>query len=66
MFFQLIARDASPQDNRGKRIEKVTVRLYGGDFSGEIYITDLMYQRGRVASGWAGHVAELPWTEAGD
>ena len=60
MFFQQIARDASPK--RTDRIRSITIRVCVTDCAGAVYITDLMLQGGSVATGWIGHVNEIKYT----
>ena len=63
VFFQQIARDASPKEIG--RVRSITIRLYVTDCFGAVYITDLMLQGGSVATGWVGHVCEIRWTMDG-
>ena len=60
VFFQRIARDASPKGYG--RLRSITIRLCVTDCSGVVYITDLMLQGGSVATGWVGHVCEIKYT----
>ena len=60
VFFQQIARDASPKEIG--RVRSITIRLCVTDCSGAVYITDLMLQGGSVATGWVGHVCEIRHT----
>ena len=59
VFFQQIARDASPKGY--ERIRSITVRLCVTDCTGEVFFTDLMLQAGAFATGWVGHSCELKW-----
>ena len=61
MWFRTIAKEIPA---RG-RVESITVRLVVDDAEGEVWFTDLMLQGGSSASGWIGHVTELPWTTDG-
>ena len=63
VFFQQIARDASPKEI--SRVTSITIRLCVTDCSGAVYITDLMLQGGSVATGWIGNVHEIKWTLEG-
>lgn len=58
--FSHIARNASPKD--GKRVRAITVRLCITDCTGTVYFTDILFQAGAVATGWVGHICEIPWT----
>lgn len=60
VFYQHIARDASPKEN--KRLRSITVRLCITDCTGAVYFTDLLLQAGAVATGWVGNVCEILWT----
>ena len=60
VFFQQIARDASPKG--AGRVRSITIRICVTDCSGAVYVTDLMLQGGYVATGWIGHVNEIKWT----
>jgi len=60
VFFQQIARDASPKSYG--RLRSITIRVCVTDCTGSVYITDLMLQGGSVATGWVGHVCEIQWT----
>lgn len=48
------------------RVKSVTVRVYVTDSTGTVYITDMLFQDGSLASGWVGHVSEIQWTQDGD
>ncbi|MDI6840428.1 MAG: hypothetical protein QMD71_06255 [bacterium] len=45
----------------GKRIVSVKIRLVGKNFSGTLYITDLMFQGGTISTEWTGHPSEIKW-----
>ena len=60
VFFQQIARDASPKGY--ERIRSITIRLCMTDCTGAVFFTDLMLQAGAFATGWVGHVCEIQWT----
>ena len=49
VFFQQIARNASPQ-GYGK-LRSITIRLIITNCSGEVYFTDIMLQAGSIATG---------------
>lgn len=63
VYFNRIARDASPRES--KRLRAITVRLFVQDCTGAFYITDLLLQAGTVGTGWVGHVCEIKWTMDG-
>lgn len=48
------------------RIKSITIRVYVNDCAGTVYITDMLFQDGSLASGWAGHVSEIQWTQDGE
>lgn len=45
-----------------KEVEKIDIRLTGNNFTGTLWITDLMLQGGSLATIWTGHVSEILWT----
>lgn len=47
-------------------VARITVRVFVNDCTGTVYITDMLLQDGSLASGWAGHVSEIQWTQDGD
>ena len=61
MWFRPIAKEILA----ARRVESITVRLVVDNAEGEVWFTDLMLQGGSSASGWVGHVTELPWTTDG-
>lgn len=48
------------------RAVKITVRVYVQDCTGTVYVTDMLFQDGSLASGWVGHVSEIQWTQDGE
>jgi hypothetical protein len=48
------------------RTVKITIRVYVQDCTGTVYITDMIFQDGSLASGWVGHVSEIQWTQDGE
>jgi hypothetical protein len=63
VFFQQIARDASPKEPG--RVQSITIRLCVSDCTGSVFFTDLMLQAGAFATGWVGHSSEIRWVLEG-
>ena len=61
--FTHVAQAVTPQNGR---VKKIRMRVCVTDYTGTIYITDMLLQGGSIATGWVGHVSEIPWTEDGD
>ena len=49
----------------GRRVKSIRVRVTVTNATGELYLTDLMLQSGSIATGWTGHVSEIPFTSDG-
>lgn len=45
----------------GKRIKLMEVAVVVENARGEVHVTDLMLQGGRVATEWTGHPSEIRW-----
>ena len=48
-----------------RRVKSIRVRVTVTNATGDIYLTDLMLQSGSIATGWTGHVSEIPFTQDG-
>ena len=48
-----------------RRVKSIRVRVTVTNATGELYLTDLMLQSGSIATGWTGHVSEIPFTSDG-
>lgn len=62
-YFHLSVRNIPP--SAGKRVNAITVRLCITNCTGAVFFTDILLQAGTVATGWVGHVCEIPWTLQG-
>lgn len=45
-----------------KKIAEIQVKLVCKAQSGQVGITDLMLQRGKISTEWSGHPSEIKWT----
>ena len=45
-----------------KRVSYITIRLCLEDATGEVHLTDLMLQGGRLPILWSGHVSEIKFS----
>lgn len=43
-------------------IESITITLEITDCTGDVYITDIMFQGGDLATSWVGHPSEIRWS----
>ena len=48
-----------------RRVKSIRVRVTMTNTTGDLYLTDLMLQSGSIATGWVGHVSEIPFTQDG-
>ena len=48
-----------------RREKSIRVRVTMTNTTGDLYLTDLMLQSGSIATGWVGHVSEIPFTQDG-
>ena len=48
-----------------RKVKSIRVRVTMTNATGDLYLTDLMLQSGSIATGWAGHVSEIPFTQDG-
>ena len=48
-----------------RRVKSIRVRVTVTNATGELYLTDLMLQSGSIATGWTGHVSEIPFVQDG-
>ncbi|UKM63128.1 hypothetical protein [Weizmannia phage Youna2] len=46
----------------GKRVARIDVTLIAYNVSGQVFITDVMFQGGTLATLWYGHPAEIEWS----
>ena len=48
-----------------RKVKSIRVRVTVTNATGNLYLTDLMLQSGSIATGWAGHVSEIQFTQDG-
>ena len=48
-----------------RKVKSIRVRVAMTNTTGDLYLTDLMLQSGSIATGWVGHVSEIPFTQDG-
>ena len=48
-----------------RKVKAIRVRVTMTNATGDLYLTDLMLQSGSIATGWTGHVSEIPFTQDG-
>ena len=48
-----------------RKVKSIRVRVTVANATGDLYLTDLMLQSGSIATGWVGHVSEIPFTQDG-
>lgn len=48
-----------------KKVKSIRLRVTVKNATGDLYLTDLMLQSGSIATGWAGHVSEIQFTQDG-
>ena len=48
-----------------RKVKSIRVRVTVTNAIGNLYLTDLMLQSGSIATGWAGHVSEIQFTQDG-
>ena len=48
-----------------RRVKSIRVRVTMTNAIGNLYLTDLMLQSGSIATGWTGHVSEIPFVQDG-
>ena len=61
MYFSKKQARITPR-HYGERVKSITVRVFIKNCTGSFYITDIFFQAGAVATGWAGHPCEIRWT----
>lgn len=44
-----------------KKVMEIEVSLEVSNYSGEVQITDIMFQGGPIVTIWTGHPSELRW-----
>lgn len=49
--------------DNSKRVTEITVKLVADNFTGEMGITDIMLQRGKISTEWSAHPSEIAWTQ---
>ncbi|GMA49312.1 hypothetical protein GCM10025857_06690 [Alicyclobacillus contaminans] len=47
---------------QGQDVQSITVELVITNCTGDIWVTDIMFQGGSVATTWVGHPAEIRWS----
>lgn len=55
-------KNSAIQVDMGKTVASLEVELIAKDFSGEVSITDLMLQGGKIATNWTLHPSEIRWS----
>ena len=48
-----------------RKVQSIRVKVTVTNATGNLYLTDMMLQSGSIATGWTGHVSEIPFTEDG-
>lgn len=48
-----------------RRVKSIRVKVTVTNATGDLYLADLMLQSGSIATGWVGHVSEIPFSEDG-
>ena len=48
-----------------RKVKSIRVRVAMTNTTGDLYLADLMLQSGSIATGWVGHVSEIPFTQDG-
>ncbi len=51
--------------DKTRRVKSIRLKVAVKNATGDLYLTDLMLQSGSIATGWAGHVSEIPFTSDG-
>ena len=59
-YFSKTTEKITPE-NYFSKVKSITVRICITNCSGTIYVTDLLFQPGSVATGWVGHPCEMKW-----
>lgn len=62
--FDSVNDTISPKQS-DKRVETIEIRLIAKDVTGEIGITDIMFQSGSISTVWNAHPSEIKWTVDG-
>jgi hypothetical protein len=62
--FDSYNENISPKES-DKRVESVEIRLIVKDVTGEVGITDIMFQSGSISTVWNAHPSEIKWTVDG-
>ncbi len=55
----------APGSDTSRNVKSIRVRVTMTNATGDLYLTDLMLQSGSIATGWVGHVSEIPFTQDG-
>jgi hypothetical protein len=50
------------QADSSKTVSEIAVRIIAEKFSGEVHLTDVMLQGGRLSTNWTGHPSEQHWS----
>jgi hypothetical protein len=58
--FQLITQRIDTDTTR--KVDHIDVEVLAKDCQGIVYMTDIMFQSGTVATTWVGHVSEIRWS----
>ena len=61
MSFFTQGYETFPADG-SKRVTELTVKLIVKDVAGDVGVTDIMLQRGKISTEWVGHPSEIKWT----
>ena len=48
--------------NNSKKVLEIEIKLEATDCTGEVGITDIMFQGGKVITIWTGHPSEFRWS----
>jgi hypothetical protein len=60
VFFQPFQKTIEVDNSR--TVQKIAIRFVVSDVSGTIYVTDVMFQGGSIATMWTGHASEIQWS----
>lgn len=63
-FFQEFSKDVEVK-NPSKAVESIEVTLVANDCTGQVNITDLMLQGGKLSTVWVYHPTEIRWSHDG-
>ena len=51
--------------DKTRRVKSIRLKVAVKNTIGDLYLTDLMLQSGSIATGWTGHVSEIPFVQDG-